>query len=369
MARDLLSAPAHVTIAHINRIATATPPHDMHDAFVRFARTLLPEARTKAVFDRLVTMAQISHRYAVIPPAADPEGPSVDATGVYRRGRFPSTGQRMAMYEQHAPELAARAVDRLALGDDAERITHVVVTSCTGMYAPGLDLDLVERCGLNPSVERTMVGFMGCYAAINALKLAHHIVRSQPDAKVLVVDIELCSLHLRETSDLESMLAFLVFADGCAASLVSAEPTGLAIDGFHAASIPGTRDLMRWNIRDQGFDMLLSGQVPAAIARGLDGSAAAILDGVPPASVDAWAVHPGGRTVLDAVQRGLGLEAGALAASRAVLDQFGNMSSATVMFVLQSILDGKGAAERGCAMSFGPGLTAETMRFHRALGS
>jgi len=358
-----------VTIAHINRIATATPPHDMHDAFVRFARTLLPEARTKAVFDRLVTMAQISHRYAVIPPAADPEGPSVDATGVYRRGRFPSTGQRMAMYEQHAPELAARAVDRLALGDDAERITHVVVTSCTGMYAPGLDLDLVERCGLNPSVERTMVGFMGCYAAINALKLAHHIVRSQPDAKVLVVDIELCSLHLRETSDLESMLAFLVFADGCAASLVSAEPTGLAIDGFHAASIPGTRDLMRWNIRDQGFDMLLSGQVPAAIARGLDGSAAAILDGVPPASVDAWAVHPGGRTVLDAVQRGLGLEAGALAASRAVLDQFGNMSSATVMFVLQSILDGKGAAERGCAMSFGPGLTAETMRFHRALGS
>jgi len=358
-----------VTIAHINRIATATPPHDMHDAFVRFARTLLPEALTKAVFDRLVTMAQISHRYAVIPPAADPEGPSVDATGVYRRGRFPSTGQRMAMYEQHAPELAARAVDRLALGDDAERITHVVVTSCTGMYAPGLDLDLVERCGLNPSVERTMVGFMGCYAAINALKLAHHIVRSQPDAKVLVVDIELCSLHLRETSDLESMLAFLVFADGCAASLVSAEPTGLAIDGFHAASIPGTRDLMRWNIRDQGFDMLLSGQVPAAIARGLDGSAAAILDGVPPASVDAWAVHPGGRTVLDAVQRGLGLEAGALAASRAVLDQFGNMSSATVMFVLQSILDGKGAAERGCAMSFGPGLTAETMRFHRALGS
>jgi len=355
-----------VTIAHINRIATATPPHDMHDAFVRFARTMLPEAKTRAVFDRLVTMAQISHRHAVIPPAADPEGDSVDATGVYRRGRFPTTGQRMAMYEQHAPELAARAVERLALGDDAARISHVVVTSCTGMYAPGLDLDIVLRCGLNPSVERTMVGFMGCYAAINALKLAHHIVRSQRDAKVLVVDLELCSLHLRETTDLESMLAFLVFADGCAASLVSAEPTGLAIDGFHAASIPGTRDLMRWKIRDQGFDMLLSGQVPAAIAGGLDGSAAAILDGAPPSSIDAWAVHPGGRSVLDAVQRGLGLDAGALAASRAVLDQYGNMSSATVMFVLQSVLAGKGAAERGCAMSFGPGLTAETMRFHRA---
>lgn len=358
-----------MTIAHINRIATATPPHDMHDAFVRFARTLLPEARTKAVFDRLVGMAQISHRYAVVPPAADPEGMSVDATGVYRRGRFPSTGQRMAMYEDHAPALAARAVEGLALGDDAARISHVIVTSCTGMYAPGVDLDLVERCGLNPSVERTMVGFMGCYAAINALKLAHHIVRSQPDAKVLVVDVELCSLHLRETHDLESMLAFLVFADGCAASLVSAEPTGLAIDGFHAASIPGTRDLMRWNIRDQGFDMVLSGQVPAAIARGLDGSAAAILAGALPATIDAWAVHPGGRSVLDAVQRGLGLDPDALAASRDVLDRFGNMSSATVMFVLQSIMAGKGAAERGCAMSFGPGLTAETMRFHRVQGA
>lgn len=355
-----------MTIAHINRIATATPPHDVHDAFVRFARTQLPDARARALFDRLAHMAQISHRYAIIPPSADSDGASVDATGVYRRGRFPSTGQRMAMYEQHAPVLAMQAVDRLALGDDAQRISHVLVTSCTGMYAPGLDLDLVERCGLNPSVERTMIGFMGCYAAINSLKLARHIVRSQPDAKVLVVNLELCSLHLRQSDDLESMLAFLVFADGCAASLVSAEPTGLAMDGFHAASIPGTRDLMRWNIRDQGFDMFLSGQVPAAIARGLDGSAAAILHGASPASIDAWAVHPGGRSVLDAVQRGLGLDGEALAASREILDRYGNMSSATVMFVLQSILAGQGAARHGCAMSFGPGLTAETMRFHRA---
>lgn len=355
-----------MTIAHINRIATATPPHDVHDAFVRFARTQLPDARARALFERLAQMAQISHRHAVIPAAESAEGVSVDAKGMYRKGNYATTGERMAMYEQHAPVLAMQAIDRLALGEDTKRVSHVLVTSCTGMYAPGLDLDLVERCGLNPSVERTMIGFMGCYAAINALKLARHIVRSEHDAKVLVLNLELCSLHLRQANDLESMLSFLVFADGCAASLVSAEPTGLAIDGFHAAAIKGTRDLMRWNIRDQGFDMFLSGQVPAAIGRGLDGSAAAILDGALPTTIDAWAVHPGGRSVLDAVQRGLGLDGEALAASRDVLNRYGNMSSATVMFVLQSILAGKSAARHGCAMSFGPGLTAETMRFHRA---
>ncbi len=353
------------TTAYINRIATAAPPHDIHGAFVRFGRSLLEESHEQAVFDRLVVKAQIAHRFSVLPPAPDPTGISVDALRVYSRGRFPTTAERMRLFEKHAPSLAVQTVGKLDLGPDSGRISHVIVTSCTGMYAPGIDLDLVEQCGLDPSVERTMIGFMGCYAAINALKLARHIVRSTPASRVLLVHLELCSLHLRQTNKIEQMLSFLVFGDGCAASIVSADPTGLAIDRFHAALLPDTRKLITWKVRDSGFEMFLSGHVPAAIARGVEGVSGAILDGAAPEAMDRWAVHPGGRSVLDAVEQGLGLGPDALGDSRSVLKRFGNMSSATVMFVLEEILRAAKQGERGCAMSFGPGLTAETMLFHK----
>jgi alpha-pyrone synthase len=351
--------------AHINRIATAVPPHDVHNAFVGFARTLLDDPRARAVFDRMASRAQIAHRFSFLKPTADPEGIAVDASRLYARGHFPTTAQRMRLFETHAPTLAVQAVANLDLGREKNEISHVIVTSCTGMYAPGIDLDLVQQCGLNPSVERTMVGFMGCYAAINAMKLAHHIVRSAPASRVLLVNIELCSLHLQEASSLEQMLSFLLFGDGCAASIVSADPTGLAIDRFHAALLPDTRHLITWKISDVGFDMFLSSRVPGAIAEGLGRVAGEILDGAAPESMDRWAVHPGGRSVLDAVERGLDLRPEALVASRSVLEQFGNMSSPTVMFVLRSILGNARSRERGCAISFGPGLTAETMLFHK----
>jgi alpha-pyrone synthase len=354
-----------LTTAHLNQVATAVPPHDIHDAFVRFARTLIEEPRTRAVFDRLSVRAQIAHRFSVLPAAADPEGASVDALRVYSRGNFPSTAQRMQLFEKHAPALAVDTIAKLDLGRDAARISHVIVTSCTGMVAPGLDLEIVERCGLNPSVERTMVGFMGCYAAINGLKLARHIVRSEPASRVLLVNLELCSLHLQETREIEQMLSFLVFGDGCAASIVSADPAGLSLDRFHSALVPETRQLITWKVRDSGFDMFLSGRVPAAITQGLERAAGAILDGAPPEAIDRWAVHPGGRSVLDAVEDALRLPPAALAVSRSVLERYGNMSSATVMFVLQAVLATAEAGERGCAMSFGPGLTAETMLFQK----
>jgi predicted naringenin-chalcone synthase len=354
-----------LTTAYINRIATAVPPHDIHSAFLRFARTLLGEPRERLAFDRMAAKAQVEHRFSMLPPAADPEAGSVDETRVYSRDHFPTTAQRMQLFEKHAPKLAVQTVAKLDLGAEVSRISHVIVTSCTGMYAPGIDIELVEQCGLNPSVERTMVGFMGCYAAINALKLARHIVRSEPQARVLLVNLELCTLHLQQANNLEQMLSYLVFGDGCAASVVSADATGLAIDHFHAALVPDTRQLITWKIRDSGFDMFLSGRVPAAISAGLASTTAAILDGASPDAMDLWAVHPGGRSVLDAVEHGLGLDSQALHASRSVLQRFGNMSSATVMFVLESMLGTASPGQRGCAMSFGPGLTAETMLFHK----
>jgi alpha-pyrone synthase len=156
-----------------------------------------------------------------------------------------------------------------------------------------------------------------------------------------------------------------VFGDGCAASLVSADPVGLAIDHFHATLIPETRQLITWKIRELGFDMFLSGKVPGAIAQGLPSVASAMVGGGSSDTIDLWAVHPGGSSVLDAVARGLRLPDGALDASRGVLERFGNMSSATVMFVMREMMGTAEPGQRGCAMSFGPGLTAESMAFRK----
>jgi len=351
-----------MTTAFINRIATALPPHDVHGTFLGFGRQMLAHnGRKRALFDRMAERSGIAHRHSVLAPGGT--GDAVDADGFYSLGAFPGTAARMRQYEAHAPGLAAAAVEKLLAGEDPSRITHVIVTSCTGFSAPGLDLEIVQRCGLNPGVERTMVGFMGCYAAINALKLARHIVRSDPAARVVAVNLELCTLHLHETDDLEEILSFLLFADGCAAALVSADPEGAAMESFTAALVPDTRELIRWNIRDQGFDMVLSGAVPGAIRGALGTARADILGGAN--DIDLWAVHPGGRTVLDAVEQAFDLAPDALAASRGVLHDHGNMSSGTVMFVLERMLRGR-AQGRGCAMSFGPGLVAETMLFRMA---
>jgi predicted naringenin-chalcone synthase len=303
----------------------------------------------------------ISARYSPLSVADTQQAGDVDAYELYRAGSFPQTAKRMQLYRQFAPVLMRRTLDRLSLTEEErQRIRHVIVTSCTGFYAPGLDFDAVDYLGLDPSVERTMIGFMGCYAAINALKQARHIVRSQPDETVLVINLEICTLHMQESQDLGEVLSFLVFGDGCAASLVSARPSGLEIESFRAIRLENTADLITWNIGDQGFDMVLSGQVPGAVGQALEAHRDDFLRG---GSVTLWAVHPGGRSVLDAVEEALALPAQALKLSRDVLHQYGNMSSATVMFVLESMLRNAGASEHGCAMAFGPGLTAETMNF------
>ncbi|MEM8664468.1 MAG: 3-oxoacyl-[acyl-carrier-protein] synthase III C-terminal domain-containing protein, partial [Pseudomonadota bacterium] len=211
--------------------------------------------------------------------------------------------------------------------------------------------------------ERTMIGFMGCYAAINALRLARSIVRAEPDAHVLIVSVELCSLHLQETDDLEVVLSFMLFGDGCAAALVSARPEGLRLDGFRTAVMPAADDLITWHIGERGFDMRLSGEVPGALCTALP-DAVATLEPGGVGSVDLWALHPGGRSILDAVERALDLGPDALNASRGVLRDYGNMSSPSVLFVLAAMMrEGPAAGARGLAMAFGPGLTAEGMRF------
>ncbi len=354
--------------AYLNRIATAVPGHDVHEPFVEFAETLLTDRRSRLLFRRMADRSQIEHRFSTVQPRPLGSNSGLDTDDFYVRGAFPSTAQRMQRFEAKAPSLALEAARGLKLSDaDREAVTHVIVTTCTGFSAPGLDLQLVEGLGLKPTTERTIVGFMGCYAGISALKLARHVVRSEPAAKVLVVSLELCTLHLQETSDLEQVLTFLVFGDGCAAALVSSDPVGLELESFHAELLPAAADQITWTIRDLGFDMFLSGQVPGSIRHALGESQERILKGAGAEAFDLWAIHPGGRTVLDAVEGAFALPPKAMAASREVLRRFGNMSSATVLFVLKALLDTPGEkGARGCAMAFGPGLTAETMLFSQA---
>lgn len=348
----------------LNAIGTATPPHDVHAKFIDYAPAMLATARDRRLFARMVARSGIVHRYSVLEPDSDRS--ALDTGGFYRRGSFPTTDARMATFEAQALPLALAAVGNLGAEEGTswkDGLSHLIITCCTGFVAPGLDAALIDRLGLDSAIERTLVGFMGCNAAFNGLKLARHIVRSEPRARVLVLSLELCTLHLQETADLEQALSFLIFADGCAAAIISEEPRGLRLDRFASVVLQEGAGLITWRIGGAGFEMHLSGEVPAALSRSLPAHVATIAGQRPLDEISAWAVHPGGRSVLDAVEASLELGEDALAPSRAVLRDFGNMSSATVLFVLARMLAG-GHVGPGLAFGFGPGLSIESMAFH-----
>ncbi len=347
--------------AYLNEIATAVPEHDVHQKFIEYAPLLLSEERYRLLFRRMAERCQIEHRYSYLQP--HPDKGHADIDGFYKHGAFPNTEARMQFYERYAFTLAKQALDQLGLETCKDTITHLILTTCTGFYAPGIDLEIIAHYGLNMSVERTIIGFMGCYAGLNALKLARHIVRSEPSSKVVIVNLELCTIHLQEIDNLEQVLSFMIFADGCSASLVSADPMGIELQSFTTTIMPDSSDQITWHIGSSGFDMVLLGRVPLTIAKGLPCNLNRILAGHKPEDVVNWAIHPGGRTILDAVQNSINLPCKALSQSRDVLRRFGNMSSATVMFVLKEMLGPNTPAGRGCAMAFGPGLTVESMIF------
>lgn len=302
--------------------------------------------------------AGIDHRWSVMtPPGAGLA--QTDSGGFYDDGAWPGTASRMAAYAREAPLLAARAIAGLGTLDD---VTHLVLASCTGFVAPGIDQLLARALGLDPAVERTLIGFMGCYAAVAALRTAYHIVRSRPDARVLVVTVELSTLHLQQTNDLADLLAMMLFADGAAAALVSAHPDGLEIVDPFSLALADSGDLITWTVTDTGFAMGLSGAVPGRISEAL--SHPAMRDRLRwHGPVDNWAVHGGGRSILDAVERSLDLPADALDHSRSVLRDYGNMSSATLMFVLARILASEAHPRAGMALAFGPGLAVEGFHY------
>lgn len=343
-------------IPRITAIATRVPDLDVHAHYSHWAQEQLTDSREAAIFDRMVTRGGIDHRWSVLNEA---EG-RLDPGSFYNAGPAPGTAERMRRYGKAAPGLAMAAIRDLP---DLDGVTHFVLASCTGFMAPGLDQVIARQLGLSPTVERSVIGFMGCYAGITALRSAAHLVRSDPSAKVLVLSVELCTLHMQHTGNIEALLAMSQFADGAAAAIVSGTGAGLALHRGLSMTLEESHELITWNITDTGFAMHLSGAVPARFGDALSDPAlrAQITGGSDLDAIDGWAVHPGGRSVLDAVERGLGLAPDQLATSRAVLQSFGNMSSATVIFVLQEFLRTRPAT--GIALAFGPGLALEGLHF------
>lgn len=255
-------------------------------------------------------------------------------------------------------------------------ITHVITVSCTGFFNPGPDYKIVRSLGLKPSVQRYHLGFMGCYAAFPALRAAKSFCEADPNAVVLVVSVELCSLHVRTSNNPDTIMGSSLFADGAAAAIVTARDvaggrTALELDHFETVLTPVGEDSMAWNIGDHGFEMVLDSYVPKIIDEHIVGAlepllaSAPELTDLPYSSLRHWAIHPGGRSILDKVQSKLELSDKQLIPARETLRQYGNMSSATVMFVLKHIMEQPAASDREsiCAMAFGPGLTVETGLF------
>jgi predicted naringenin-chalcone synthase len=345
--------------AYINYVACAVPPHERQGVFLESLPRWVGPPEVAEKLRQIVLGAQIDERYTVLP---EPFGP----TGFYQPGAFPSTGERMKVYQREAPRLAASALEKLCRETGSlSGVTHLIVTSCTGFYAPGLDIDIVRDCGLHPGVQRTLIGFMGCHAALIGLRNAKHIVEADPEAVVLMVNLELCSLHLQQTDRLDRLVSFLLFADGCAASLITARPQGLRIDDCTSHLSLADAERMAWHIEDQGFAMTLDARLPARIRQWFRASAELSTPGHDPAQM-LWAIHPGGRLILSSVQDACGLTDEQMKLSREVLRRYGNMSSASIMFILHDLLRGQSEAaepQPGRAIAFGPGLTVEMMDF------
>jgi predicted naringenin-chalcone synthase len=328
---------------------------------------------------RLYAHSGIDTRYTCVSDFLEPPHHSRLAPG-QDPAKTLTTAERMAIYEQESVPLgtqaAREALVRYAQAADmplsslSDSITHLIVVSCTGFFAPGLDLAIAQQLNLAPTVARSLIGFMGCSAAFNGLRAATQIVNSQPQARVLVISVELCSLHIQPGTDRENLISAALFADGAAACLVGKAQPGEAnifeIGDFHTSVKPDTGSEMVWQIGDHGFTLRLSPKIPDH----LGDAAPAALDDLLGYRIwpDFWAIHPGGKAIVDRLAEIFQLEPEQVEASRTVLSRVGNLSSATILFVLQALrqqLRPAGTGRKrinGVAMAFGPGLVIEMAR-------
>lgn len=283
---------------------------------------------------------------------------------------FPSLEHRMSIYNKQAPLLSVDAIrECLNHIHSHKNITHLITVSCTGMSAPGLDLQIMELMDLENNIFRTSVNFMGCYAALHAMKIADAICKSDEKAQVLIVCTELCTLHFQREATMDNITSSLLFADGSAAILMTSDKfkqDGLTIDNFYSEIISkGKRD-MAWELSSSGFLMTLSGYIPELIEEDFRPivERAIAKENISIADISHWCLHPGGKRILEAIHKSLGFTDGQLNCSYEVLSEFGNLSSASILFVLKKMLQSRNPIKKMFGAAFGPGLTVETFTAH-----
>lgn len=310
----------------------------------------------------------ISNRYSVIPDYSLPPEEWEFYPPTENIEPFPDLEARMKIFNQQAPALSAAAIQNcLANVLDVQEITHLITVTCTGLNAPGLDLQLMELLDLPKNIFRTSVNFMGCYAAIHALKLADAFCRSDRSARVLIVCTELCTLHFQQPATMDNITSSLLFGDGSAAVLVTGEDSssgGFPIRGFYGEVMSKGKQDMSWGLSSTGFTMTLSSYVPALIEEDFEKLVTQALakQGLSREEITHWCIHPGGRKILESIEKSLSLPKEKFKPSYQILRDYGNMSSPTILFVLKEILSGlpKDQKQKVFGAAFGPGLTMET---------
>jgi predicted naringenin-chalcone synthase len=361
--------------AYIHKIETYLPPNKgAQGDIARLMGEWSGDRATARLIRSIFLKTGIETRHSVLPDFTDPEHAELFRMNAEGHVSEPSTQQRNRCFARHSKNIAVDLARKLIAGSAdfcPEDVTHVITVSCTGFANPGPDYHIVRELGLNGSVQRYNLGFMGCYAALPALRMAQQFCRARPDAVVLVVCLELCSLHMQMKSTQDSILGNALFADGAAGALVSARTPSrnqpaLALHHFNSALAAEGLGDMAWEIGDTGFNLVLSSYVPDVIAINIDRVVENLLakGNLTISSVPLWAVHPGGRAILDKIETALSLEPWQIQASRDVLRECGNMSSVTILFVLARIL-ARNLQEPSAiaAMAFGPGLTIESGLF------
>ncbi|MBD2847713.1 type III polyketide synthase [Paenibacillus sp. IB182496] len=353
-------------------IGTAVPEHrmDQEELTGRLLEALHSQPAAARWAKRLLRQSGVQTRYTCDPSLLEPAGTCRYWPLDGQTERIPTTAERMAVYKREAVPLGAAAAAKAltAAAQAADGVTHLITVSCTGQFLPGLDVSLVGRLGLRSDVRRIPLTFLGCAAGLRAIALARELAASDPETVVLVACVELCTLHIQPSVEKEALLAASFFGDGASSCVVrQAQPDrpGLyALGPARSALIPDTSDQMIWEVGNHGFDLYLSPSIPRLLARSvpqelerLSGAAAA---------APLWAIHPGGRGIVDALQQIFGLTDTQVHSARTVLQRYGNLSSATILFVLQELLQETRANKtEGTALAFGPGLTAELMQIVR----
>ncbi|MFS8616200.1 MAG: type III polyketide synthase [Solitalea sp.] len=357
-------------MSKIIAIGTALPPHRHRQSdILEFMLDMYrPPQADVGKIRRLYANCGIESRYSAISDYSVSPGGYSFYPNRPDTASFPDLETRMQWYHRHATRLSVQAIRKcLSRTDDLNGVTCLITVSCTGMSAPGLDISLIKQLGLPLTIQHTSVNYMGCYAAIHALKLADAICRADRHSRVLIVCTELCTLHFQQEYSLDHIASSLLFADGAAATLVTGDDCpekGLHLSRFYSEIALDGEDHMTWELSGKGFLMHLGRLIPQLVRENMDPLLQRALKkaAIGRERITRWAIHPGGKKILQNVQQSLDLDEGQLAPSYKVLRNYGNMSSPTILFVLKEIMENlNGSQEKVFAAAFGPGLTLETL--------